>query len=85
MNSIYQCNLIEIPYDEDVDTNLLNNEPIYYYVLLVIDCVTRYKDFVFLTLKSSEKVAKAFKSPYDNPDNSFNWSRNYNVIKFMSL
>ena len=65
---MHQCDLIEIPYDEDVDTNLLDDGPIYYYVLLVIDCVIRYKDFIFLTLKSSEKVAEAFKSKYNNPD-----------------
>jgi hypothetical protein len=58
-----------------VNTNLLDDGPIYYYVLLVIDCVTRYKDFVFLTSKSSEKVAKAFKSIYDNPDKPLNWPR----------
>ncbi|CAG8829200.1 20638_t:CDS:1, partial [Dentiscutata erythropus] len=40
-----------------------------------IDCATRYKDFVFLTSKSSEEVAEAFKSIYDNPDNSLNWPR----------
>ncbi|CAG8806923.1 2391_t:CDS:1, partial [Racocetra fulgida] len=54
---------------------LLDNGPIFYYVLLVIDCMTRYKDFVFLTSKSSEEVAKAFKSIYDNPDNPLNWAR----------
>src|SRR3954447_2231034 len=42
-------------------------------VLLVIDCATRYKDFVFLTSKSSEEVTKAFKSIYDNPDKPLNW------------
>ena len=52
-NTVYQCDLIEIPYDEDVDTNLLDDSPIYYYVLLVIDCATRYKDFIFLISKSS--------------------------------
>ncbi|CAG8496643.1 10653_t:CDS:2 [Gigaspora margarita] len=67
--------LIEIPYDEDVNTGLLDNDPIFYYVLLVIDCATRYKDFIFLTSKSSEEVAKAFKSVYDNSDNPFNWAR----------
>ena len=46
-NTVHQYNLIEIPYDEDVNTNLLDNNLIYYYVLLVIECVTRYKDFVF--------------------------------------
>ncbi len=64
-NTVHQCDLIEIPYDEDVDTNLLDDgggPPIYYYVLLVIDCATRYKDFVFLTSKSSEEVTEAFKS-----------------------
>ncbi|CAG8737854.1 5980_t:CDS:1, partial [Cetraspora pellucida] len=74
-NFVYQCDLIEIPYDEDVDTGLLDNGPIFYYVLLVIDCVTRYKNFVFLTSKSSEEVAEAFKSIYDNPDNPLNLSR----------
>jgi hypothetical protein len=72
-NTVHQCDLIEIPYDEDVDTNLLDDGPIYYYVLLVIDCATRYKDFVFLTSKSSEKVAEAFKSIYDNHDKPLNW------------
>ncbi|CAG8714134.1 2480_t:CDS:1, partial [Dentiscutata erythropus] len=66
------CNLIEIPYDEDVDMGLLDNGPIFYYVLLVIDCATRYKDFVFLTSKSSEEVAEIFKSIYNNPDNPLN-------------
>jgi hypothetical protein len=74
-NTVHQCDLIEIPYDEDVDTNLLDDSLIYYYVLLVIDCATRYKDFVFLTSKSSEEVAEAFKSIYDNPDNPLNWPR----------
>jgi hypothetical protein len=74
-NTVHQCDLIEIPYDEDVDTNLLDDGPIYYYVLLVIDCATRYKDFVFLTSKSSEEVAEAFKSIYDNPDKPLNWPR----------
>ena len=72
---MHQCDLIEIPYDEDVDTNLLGDGPIYYYVLLVIDCATRYKDFVFLISKSSEEVAEAFKSIYDNPDKPLNWPR----------
>src|SRR4051812_4186101 len=72
-NTIHQCDLIEIPYDEDIDTNLLDDGPIFYYVLLVINCVTRYKDFVFLTSKSSEEVAEAFKSIYDNSDKSLNW------------
>ena len=35
--------------------------------------MTRYKDFIFLTSKSSKKVAEAFKSIYDNSDNSLNW------------
>ena len=38
-NTVHQCDLIEIPYDEDVDTNLLDDSgglPIYYYVLLSI-------------------------------------------------
>jgi hypothetical protein len=74
-NTVHQCDLIEIPYDEDVDTNLLDDGPIYYYVLLVIDCTTRYKDFIFLTSKSSEEVAEAFKSIYDNSDNPLNWPR----------
>ncbi|GBB93209.1 hypothetical protein RclHR1_02130022 [Rhizophagus clarus] len=72
-NTVHQCDLIEIPYDEDVDTNLLDDSLIYYYVLLVIDCATRYKDFVFLISKSSEEVAEAFKSIYDNPDKPLNW------------
>ncbi len=46
-NTVYQYDLIEIPYDEDADTNLLDDGPIYYYVLLVINCVTRNKDFIF--------------------------------------
>jgi hypothetical protein len=77
-NTVHQCDLIEIPYDEDVDTNLLDDgsgPPIYYYVLLVIDCATRYKDFIFLTSKSSEEVAEAFKSIYNNPDKPLNWPR----------
>jgi len=73
-NTVHQCDLIEIPY-EDVNTNLLDDGPIYYYVLLVIDCATRYKDFVFLTSKSSEEVAEAFKSIYDNSDKPLNWPR----------
>src|SRR4051794_12134410 len=72
-NTVHQCDLIKIPYDEDVNINLLDDDLIYYYVLLVIDCVIKYKDFVFLISKSSEKVAKAFKSIYDNFDNFFNW------------
>jgi len=75
LNTIYQCDLIEILYDKDMNINLLDDGPIYYYVLLVIDCVTRYKDFIFLTSKSSEEVAEAFKSIYDNFDNSLNWSQ----------
>ena len=74
-NTVHQCDLIEIPY-EDVNTNLLDDGgglPIYYYVLLVIDCVTRYKDFVFLISKSSEEVTEAFKSIYDNPNKPLNW------------
>jgi len=77
-NTMHQYDLIEIPYDEDVDTNLLDDggsPPIYYYVLLVIDCATRYKDFVFLTSKNSEEVTEAFKSIYDNPDKPLNWPR----------
>ncbi|GBC10418.1 hypothetical protein RclHR1_09610005 [Rhizophagus clarus] len=74
-NTVHQCDLIEISYDEDVDTNLLNDGPIYYYVLLVIDCATKYKDFIFLTSKSSKEVAEAFKSIYDNPDKPLNWPR----------
>src|SRR5436305_12797510 len=77
-NTVYQYDLIEIPYDEDVNTNLLDDDLIYYYVLLVIDCTTRYKNFIFLTSKSSEKIAKAFKSIYNNPDNPnnpLNWSQ----------
>ncbi|CAG8822634.1 13501_t:CDS:1, partial [Dentiscutata erythropus] len=69
------CDLIEILYDEDVDTGLLDNGPIFYYVLLVINCVTRYKDFVFLTSKSSKEVTEAFKNIYNNPDNPLNWAR----------
>ncbi|KAF0467812.1 hypothetical protein F8M41_025930 [Gigaspora margarita] len=75
LNSVHQCDLIEILCNEDVDTDLLDNSPIFYYVLLVIDCATRYKDFIFLTSKSSEEVAEAFKSIYDNPDNPLNWPR----------
>src|SRR6266540_7409509 len=74
-NTVHQCDLIKIPYDKDIDTNLLDDGPIFYYVLLVIDCVTRYKDFVFLTSKSSEEVAEAFKSIYDTPDNTLNCLR----------
>ncbi|CAG8779081.1 22875_t:CDS:1, partial [Dentiscutata erythropus] len=75
-NCVHQCDLIEIPYDEDEYINLLNeNSEIFYYVLLVIDCASRYKDFVFLTSKSSDEVAEAFKSIYDNPDNPLNWPR----------
>ncbi|CAG8486412.1 25898_t:CDS:1 [Dentiscutata erythropus] len=72
-NTIHQCDLIKIPYD--VDTNSLDDDLIFYYVLLVIDYATRYKDFIFLTSKNSEEVAEAFKSKYDNSDNSFNWPR----------
>src|SRR6266498_3416396 len=61
-NIMHQCDLIKISYDEDVNTNLLDDSLIYYYVLLVIDCTTRYKDFIFLISKSSEEVAEAFKS-----------------------
>ena len=71
-NSVHQCDLIEIPYD-DVNIDLLDNGPIFYYILLVIDCATRYKDFVFLTSKSSKEVAEAFKSIYDNHDKFLNW------------
>src|SRR5439155_11286525 len=46
---------------------------IFYYVLLVIDCMTRYKDFIFLITKSSEEVTEAFKSIYDNFNKPFNW------------
>ncbi|CAG8747950.1 16534_t:CDS:2, partial [Dentiscutata erythropus] len=74
-NSVHQCDLIEISYDEDVDTGLLDNGPIFYYVLLVIDCATRYKDFIFLISKSSEEVVEAFKSIYNNPDNPLNWAQ----------
>jgi hypothetical protein len=35
--------------------------------------MTRFKDFVFLTSKSSKKVTEAFKSIYDNPDKPLNW------------
>src|SRR6185312_13095684 len=70
-NTVHQCDLIKIPYD--VDTDSLDDDPIFYYVLLIIDCATRYKDFIFLISKSSEEVAKAFKSIYNNPDNPFNW------------
>ncbi|CAI2197116.1 1846_t:CDS:2, partial [Funneliformis geosporum] len=72
LNFVHQCDLIEIPYD-DVNIVLLDNGPIFYYVLLVIDYATRYKDFIFLTSKSSAEVAEAFKSIYDNPDNPLNW------------
>jgi hypothetical protein len=86
MNQIYRFSPKNIPYvsyskitkpntDEDVDTNLLDDSLIYYYVLLVIDCATRYKDFIFLTSKSSEEVAEVFKSIYDNPNNFLNWPR----------
>ncbi|CAG8728579.1 16365_t:CDS:1, partial [Cetraspora pellucida] len=70
-NTVHQCDLIKILYD--VDTDLLDNDSIFYYVLLVIDYATRYKDFVFLTSKSSKEVAEAFKSIYDNHDNPLNW------------
>jgi hypothetical protein len=69
---MHQCDLIKIPYD-DVETDLLDSRPVFYYVLLVIDCATRYKDFIFLTSKSSEEVAEAFKSIYGNPNNPLNW------------
>ncbi|GBB86788.1 hypothetical protein RclHR1_13200001 [Rhizophagus clarus] len=72
-NIMHQCDLIKILYDEDVDTNLLDDGSIYYYILLVIDCKTIYKDFIFLTSKSSKKVVEAFKSIYDNPDKFLNW------------
>jgi hypothetical protein len=71
-----------------VDTNLLDDGgglPIYYYVLLVIDCATRYKDFIFLTSKSSEEVAEAFKSIYDNLINLLTGLENCNVIRALSL
>ena len=83
-NTVHQCDLIKIPYDEDVNTNLLDDGPIYYYVLLVIDCATRYKDFVFLTSKSSEEVAEAFKSIYDLI-NLLTGLENCNVIRALSL
>ena len=66
--------MIEILYN-DINTNLLDDGLIFYYVLLVIDCATRFKDFVFLISKSSKEVVKAFKSIYDNPDKPLNWSR----------
>ena len=65
--------MIKISYDEDVDINLLDDSLIFYYVLLVIDCMTRYKDFIFLTSKSSKEVVKAFKSIYNNFNNPLNW------------
>jgi len=72
LNTVHQCDLIEISYD-DVKLDLLDDSPIFYYVLLVIDCATRYKDFTFLTLKSSAEVAEAFKSIYDNSGKPLNW------------
>ena len=90
-NTVHQCDLIEIPYDEDANTNLLDDDLIYYYVLLVINCAIRYKDFVFLTSKSSEEVAEAFKSIYDNSDNSPNWlqkmqcDNSTEFIRYMTL
>jgi hypothetical protein len=71
---MHQCDLIEILYD-NVETDLLDSRPVIYYILLVIDCATRYKDFIFLTSKSSEKVAETFKSIYDNLNNPLNWPR----------
>ncbi|RIA95035.1 hypothetical protein C1645_817279 [Glomus cerebriforme] len=38
-----------------------------------VDCMIRYKDFIFLTSKSSEEVAEAFKSIYNNADNPLTW------------
>ncbi|CAG8824746.1 6980_t:CDS:1, partial [Dentiscutata erythropus] len=75
-NCVHQCDLIEIPYDEDEYTNLLNEDnEIFYYVLLVIDCASRYKDFVFLTSKSSLEVADAFRNIYENPNNHLIYPR----------
>jgi hypothetical protein len=73
-NTVYQCDLIKILYD-DMETDLLDSRPVFYYVLLIIDYTTRYKDFIFLTSKSSEKIAEAFKSIYDNLNNPLNWLR----------
>ncbi|CAG8764874.1 2438_t:CDS:1, partial [Gigaspora rosea] len=71
-NCVHQYDLIEIPYDENEYTNLLNEDnKIFYYVLLVIDCMNRYKDFVFLISKSSSEVADAFRNIYENPNNHF--------------
>ncbi|CAB4494751.1 unnamed protein product [Rhizophagus irregularis] len=73
---MHQWDLIEIPYDDDVNTDIRqDNSPIFYYILLVIDCATRYKDFVFLTSKSRSEVAEAFKSIYNNPNNPLSWPR----------
>jgi len=65
--------LIKILYNENGDTNLPNNDIVFYYILLVVDCVIRYKNFVFLTSKNSKEVAEAFKSIYNNPDNLLTW------------
>lgn len=73
---MHQWDLIEIPYDDDVDTDIRqDNGLIFYYVLLVIDCATRYKNFDFLTSKSSSEVAEALKSIYNNPNNLLSWPR----------
>ncbi|RHZ87996.1 hypothetical protein Glove_26g309 [Diversispora epigaea] len=68
---------IEIPYDDednlDNSYRLMNTQisdedyTIFYYVLLVEDCASRFKDFIFLTSKNSSEVADAFRSIYDNP------------------
>ncbi|CAG8566527.1 14121_t:CDS:2, partial [Dentiscutata erythropus] len=51
-NSVHQCDLIEMPYNEDVDTSLLDNGPIFYYVLLawLLQCDQGYEFMESMTL-----------------------------------
>jgi len=77
-NSVHMCDLVEIPYDEDLleNTNLSDkNNEIFYYVLLIIDCASRFRDFVFLTSKNSSEVADAFRSIYEKPNNPLTYPR----------
>ena len=74
------CDLVEIPYDEDLleNTNLSDkNNEIFYYVLLIIVCAStsRFRYFVFLTSKNSSEVADAFRSIYEKPNNPLTYPR----------
>src|SRR6266542_3652932 len=67
-NCVHQCDILFLTYDHYKGKK-------YKAVLNIIDCASRYKASVPLTLKNSSEVARAFRKVYSDRNNPLTWPK----------